>query len=207
MKGGNRAVDQKKIGSFLKELRKEKGITQEEFAEKLNVSGRTVSRWETGANMPDISLLVEISEFFDVSIPEIINGERKSENMNEEVKEVVDKLSDYANAEKETIIKNIRVHSIIGTIALVIYCILELSGAVSQNIIFDKIASYCETLAMVIVLMIMMHTSGLIYKMQKRRRHDILRKLPKVIQVIIAAIIAFVGATIIKLLLVNIFGL
>lgn len=200
-------MDQKKIGSFLKELRKEKGITQEKLAEELNVTGRTVSRWETGSNMPDISLLVEISEFFDVSIPEIINGERKSENMNEEVKEVVDKLSDYANAEKETIIKNIRVHSIIGTIALVIYCILELSGAVSQNIIFDKIASYCETLAMVIVLMIMMHTSGLIYKMQKRRRHDILRKLPKVIQVIIAAIIAFVGATIIKLLLVNIFGL
>ena len=50
--------------------------------------------------MPDISLLVEISEFFDVSIPEIINGERKSENMNEEVKEVAEKLSDYAGEEK-----------------------------------------------------------------------------------------------------------
>lgn len=105
-------MDQKKIGSFLKELRKEKGITQEEFAENLNVSGRTVSRWETGTNMPDISLLIEIAEFFDVSIPEIINGERKSEIMNEEVKEVADKLSDYANAEKETIIKNIRSYSI-----------------------------------------------------------------------------------------------
>ena len=101
-------MNQKKIGSFLKELRKEKGITQEEFAEKLNVSGRTVSRWETGSNMPDISLLIEIAEFFDVSIPEIINGERKSESMNEEVKEVADKLSDYANAEKEKLIKNIR---------------------------------------------------------------------------------------------------
>ena len=51
--------------------------------------------------MPDISLLVEISEFFDVSIPEIINGERKSENMNEEVKEVVDKSSDYAKKKKK----------------------------------------------------------------------------------------------------------
>ena len=150
-------MDQKKIGSFLKELRKEKGITQEEFAEKLNVSGRTVSRWETGANMPDISLLVEISEFFDISIPEIINGERKSETMNEEIKEVADKLSDYANAEKETIIKNIRIHSIMGTIALFVYCTLELSGAVLQNVIFEKIASYCETLALVTVLMIMLH--------------------------------------------------
>ena len=157
--------------------------------------------------MPDISLLVEISEFFDVSIPEIINGERKSEIMNEEVKEVAEKLSDYANTEKETIIRNIRIHSIMGTVALVIYSILELSGLVFQNIVFDKIASYCETLALVMVLMIMAHTSGLMYKIQKRKRNNIIRKLPRVIQIIIAAIIAFISASIIKLLLVNVFGM
>ena len=127
-------MDQKKIGFFLKELRKKKGITQEEFAEKLNVSGRTVSRWETGNNMPDISLLIEIADFFDVIIPEIINGERKSEIMNEDVKEVVDKLSDYANAEKEVMLKNIRNCSIMGTIALAVYSVLELTGLVFQNI-------------------------------------------------------------------------
>ena len=157
--------------------------------------------------MPDISLLIEISEFFDVSIPEIINGERKSEIMNEEVKEVAEKLSDYANTEKETIIRNIRIHSIMGTVALVIYSILELSGLVFQNIVFDKIASYCETLALVMVLMIMAHTSGLMYKIQKRKRNNIIRKLPRVIQIIIAAIIAFISASIIKLLLVNVFGM
>ena len=131
--------------------------------------------------MPDISLLVEISEFFDISIPEIINGERKSEIMNEEIKEVADKLSDYANAEKETIIKNIRIHSIMGTVALIIYFILELSGLVFQNIVFDKIASYCKTLALVTVFMIMLHTSGLMYKMQKRKRSDF--KIGKEIQI------------------------
>ena len=57
-------MDQKEIGRFLKELRKEKGFTQEQIAEKLNVSGRTVSRWETGNNIPDISLLVEIAELY-----------------------------------------------------------------------------------------------------------------------------------------------
>ena len=55
-------MEQKKIGTFLKKLRKEKNITQEELAEKLNVSNRTVSRWETGSNMPDISLLVQLSQ-------------------------------------------------------------------------------------------------------------------------------------------------
>ena len=57
-------MDQIKIGAFLKVLRKEKNLTQEQLAEQLGVSGRTVSRWETGNNMPDISLLVEIAEFY-----------------------------------------------------------------------------------------------------------------------------------------------
>ena len=62
-------MDQIRIGRFLKELRKEKGLTQEQTAEILNVSGRTVSRWETGNNMPDISVMIEIAELYDVSIP------------------------------------------------------------------------------------------------------------------------------------------
>ncbi len=88
-------MDQMKIGTFLKALRKEKDLTQEQLAEQLNISGRTVSRWETGKNMPDISILVDLAEFYHVSIPEIIDGERKSGRMHEEVKETVLKLSDY----------------------------------------------------------------------------------------------------------------
>ena len=102
-------MNQKKIGRFLKELRKEMGITQEEFAEKLDVSSRTISRWETGANMPDISLLVNIAEIFNVSIPEIINGERKSEIMEKETKKVAEAMSDYATAEKAVVLKRVKV--------------------------------------------------------------------------------------------------
>ena len=101
-------MDQIKIGTFLKLLRKEKNLTQEQLAEQLGVSNRTVSRWENGNNMPDISLLSEIAEFYDVSIPELIYGERKSENMREEAKEVAETMSDYAKAEKETLVKSIR---------------------------------------------------------------------------------------------------
>ena len=95
-------MDQKKVGLFLKTLRKEKNITQEVLAETLNVSSRTVSRWETGSNMPDISLLVELSEFYQVSIPEIINGERKSEKMNQETKDTAIKMAEYSKNELNT---------------------------------------------------------------------------------------------------------
>lgn len=88
-------MDQIKIGAFLKELRKAKALTQEQFAEKLNVSSRTVSRWETGSNMPDIGMLVEIADFYDVSIPEIICGERKSENMDQETRQTAVAMAEY----------------------------------------------------------------------------------------------------------------
>ena len=88
-------MDQKKIGNFLRELRKEKNLTQEQVADKLGVSGRTISRWETGAYMPDISLIVDIAEMYDVDVRDIIDGERKDINMNSEVKEVAVKMADY----------------------------------------------------------------------------------------------------------------
>lgn len=99
VKGGPLSMDQVKIGSFLKELRKEKKLTQETLAEMLGVSNRTVSRWETGSNMPDIGMLVEIAEFYDISIPEIINGERKSEIMNQEARETAEKMAEYSHNE------------------------------------------------------------------------------------------------------------
>ena len=67
-------MDLKKIGLFLKELRREKGITQEQVAEVFGVSGRTVSRWETGTNMPDLSILIQIADYYDVDLKEILNG-------------------------------------------------------------------------------------------------------------------------------------
>ncbi len=94
-------MNPKKIGTFLKQLRNEKGITQEQLAEILGVSGRTVSRWETGTNLPDLSILVQISEYYDVEIKEILNGERKSENMDSELKKTLLKVADYNELEKQ----------------------------------------------------------------------------------------------------------
>ena len=90
-------MNQQKIGEFLRELRKEKGLTQEELGEKLYVTSRTVSRWETGTSMPDLTILVELADFYDVDIREIIDGERKSENMDKETKDTLLKVAEYAD--------------------------------------------------------------------------------------------------------------
>lgn len=98
-------MDAKKIGTFLRELRKEKGLTQEQLAEVLHVSGRTVSRWETGTNMPDLSILIQIAEFYEVEVKEILDGERKGEIMDKELKETLSRVADYNTMEKEKALK------------------------------------------------------------------------------------------------------
>lgn len=98
-------MDMKKTGEFLKELRKEKALTQEQLAEILLVSGRTVSRWETGRNMPDLSILIQVAEFYDVEVKEILDGERKSESMDKEWKETLSKVADYNKLERENAAK------------------------------------------------------------------------------------------------------
>ena len=92
-------MDTKLIGHRIKIAREIKGLTQEQLAEVLNVSSRTVSRWETGSNMPDISMLVEIAVFYDVSIPEIVQGERKSETMDKETRETAVAMAKYSQNE------------------------------------------------------------------------------------------------------------
>ena len=92
-------MNQQKMGEFLKHLRKEKGLTQEQLAEHFYVSSRTVSRWETGSNMPDVEMLIELADFYNIDIREIIDGERKSENMDNETKDTLKKVAEYATEE------------------------------------------------------------------------------------------------------------
>lgn len=77
----------KSIGNFLAELRKEKGITQKELADYLNVSDKTVSHWECDNYSPDISVIPVLAEFFGVSCDEILRGEKKVPECNENISE------------------------------------------------------------------------------------------------------------------------
>lgn len=99
-------VDQVKIGNFLRELRKQKEKTQEEVAALFGVSSRSVSRWENGNTMPDLGILVELADYYDVEIREIIDGERKSEIMEKEEKDTLLRIADYTDKQKrQTILR------------------------------------------------------------------------------------------------------
>jgi len=69
-------MDMIKMGSFLAELRKERKLTQAELGERLGVSNKTVSRWETGHYMPPVEMLEELSIFYGLSINELLSGKR-----------------------------------------------------------------------------------------------------------------------------------
>ena len=69
-------MDAAKCGTFIAELRSERGMTQKELSEALNVSDKAISRWETGKGFPDVSSLMALSEFFSVSVNELLSGKR-----------------------------------------------------------------------------------------------------------------------------------
>ena len=117
-------MDQQKIGQFLRECRKEKGITQEQLAEMLGVTNRSVSRWETGSNLPDLDILIEMADYYDVELRELLDGERKSEKMNKELEETVLKVAEYSNEDKIKLTKRMHLLFIGGFMAAVTYMIL-----------------------------------------------------------------------------------
>ena len=113
-------MDQQKMGAFLKKLRNEKDLTQEQLAERFNTTRRSVSRWETGSNLPDIDILIEMSDFYDVDLREILDGERKNEKMDQETKETLLKVAEYGNTQKEKMAKVTLVYFILGIVALIV---------------------------------------------------------------------------------------
>ena len=116
-------MNQIKTGELLKTLRKEKQLTQEQLAEHFNVSRRTVSRWETGSNMPDLSILVELADFYNVDIREIFDGERKSEVMNYDTKDTLKKAALYT-AEENKKLRNRMAEMMGASAVLLVFCSL-----------------------------------------------------------------------------------
>lgn len=112
-------MNQEKIGKFIAYCRKEKNMTQEELAQKLHLTDKAISKWENGRRLPDLSILEPLSKTLDVSINEILSGEKIKE---EELKDHTDKniidVVNYSDEKIKRIKRTIKVSSIIMIIAL-----------------------------------------------------------------------------------------
>ncbi len=91
-------MNQEKIGKFIAECRKKKNLTQQELAEKLSVSDRTVGNWENGRNMPDLSLFKPLCDELDISLNDLMSGEKiQKKEYQEKLEENIINTIDYTN--------------------------------------------------------------------------------------------------------------
>lgn len=116
-------MNQEKIGKFIAECRRKKNMTQQELAEKLGVSDRTIGNWENGRNMPDLSLFKPLCDELDISLNDLMSGEVvKSKEYQEKLEENIINTISYTNKKLEN--KN----NIIGLLLIIFGVLISLSA-------------------------------------------------------------------------------
>ncbi|MDE6471708.1 MAG: helix-turn-helix domain-containing protein [Clostridia bacterium] len=123
-------MDVIKIGEFIKNLRKERFLTQREVAEQLHVSEKTISKWETGKGVPEISLMLPLCNFFGISMNELLSGERLNEKQYIEnaEKNIISLVKDRTSPRKKIIISTIScIFAILSSLALIIISAIFIS--------------------------------------------------------------------------------
>lgn len=120
-------MDTHRTSEFLKALRRAKGFTQEEVANRLYLSPKTISRWESGAGIPDINIIESVAALYDVTVDEILKGERRTER-NENLSEQTKKLKDdgAARALSESVIKSYNRYWLFALGVLALFAIFEI---------------------------------------------------------------------------------
>ncbi len=138
-------MDLKNTGKFLAELRKEKGYTQEQLGEKIGVTNKTISRWETGIYLPPADALLALGELYNVSINEILSGKRLTET---EYKEAAEenltqtiKASSFSLKDKIEFFKKKWIKEHIAIMVFIGICIIAvlIAGIMVKNIILVSI--------------------------------------------------------------------
>ena len=168
-------MDQKKIGNLIRELRKEKNLTQEQLSEILGVTSRSISRWENGVNMPDFDLVIQLANYFNISLEEFLDGERKEKMLNKETEETMLKVAAYENAEKLKFSKRLCFLFIAAIIAFIIYAVIEMQGLASTGV-YEKIATFSLGLVFGTLLVGALFTSRYMSKIQNFKRRLLHRK-------------------------------
>ena len=157
-------MDQEKVGRFIAALRKEKNLTQEQLAEKLGISNKTVSRWEQGKGFPDVSLLQELCELLDISVSERLPGEKMADdNFRTKVEENTIKILEAcrSSVESEKHIQDTEKPFDLGTLGVLqtVFVILKLTGTVRWSWLWVLspvwIGAALSAVSIIIVLVVM----------------------------------------------------
>ncbi len=134
----------KKTGQFITELRKGKGLTQEQLATKINVTNKAVSRWETGKGYPDVTSLMALGDYFNVSVNELLNGQRIEK---EQIVSVAEKnvTAVLEMSEKNNDISKRTIKVLVSVIIVLIFialCFVARGGIYAYNEIMGS--EFCE---------------------------------------------------------------
>ena len=125
-------MDQIKIGRFIATRRKEIGLTQLELAEKLNISDRAISKWETGKSLPDASIMIELCEILGIGINELFYGEMI--NMNENDKKYDEILLAMKKEQEESTKRLLTMEIVIGVlISIVFFALIFIASFVEMK--------------------------------------------------------------------------
>ncbi len=149
-------MNQEKIGAFIAACRKEKKITQAELAEQLGVTDRSVSNWETGKNMPDLSLFKPLCEILGITINELLSGEKLNKNnYQEKWEENIVSTIDYST-------KKIKAYNQVISLILIIF---GLFVSISSIMIFPSESSWSSIYSVFGIILFMIGISRILHKM------------------------------------------
>ena len=138
-------MDQIKIGKFISSCRKEQGMTQAALAEKLGISDRAVSKWETGKSMPDSGIMLELCSFLGINVNELLSGEkimtevydkRAEENLLEMRRQVEEKNRQLLRTEYLIVIPVVAM----GLVLILVAGLVEMSSVWRGTLIFFAVA-------------------------------------------------------------------
>ena len=155
-------MDYVKTGSFIARMRKKQGLTQRQLSEMLNISDKTVSKWETGRSAPDNSVMMELCEILKISVNELLSGETIPEDVyisraEKNFVELIKEGEDRANGERLA-----RVGVVIGFLLLLVILAVTLLGLTKG---YRYIAWYLDPVSfafIIVVTVLILYISGMI---------------------------------------------
>ncbi|MBQ3298306.1 MAG: helix-turn-helix transcriptional regulator [Bacilli bacterium] len=153
-------MNQEKIGKFIAKVRKEKNMTQQELAKKLNITDRAISHWENGRSMPDAGIMLELCKLLDINVNELLSAKKIiKESYNEQAEEnLLEMRREIESKNKKILILN----RIITFLGVVIYLLIVLSTILIEMPM--EIRNTIMALALVMLLLFGVYNLNIIRK-------------------------------------------